>query len=146
MDNITDIRGKIITALSGLAYSGTTIPVFDEVVNPSVTIPSIGGASAVYVVIQDQFEQPSVIQTVCSPRFDVNTTIRVVTKWGRVGNKKLCEDIGDAVVSLMRNKRGATTLPGIKVVELVTSRSTAEYTDTELSFSKILILKFKKNG
>jgi hypothetical protein len=146
MDRITDIRGKIITALAGLKYSNTSIPVFDEVVNPSVAIPSVGGASAVYVVIQDQTEQYNPVQTVCAPRFDINTTIRVVTKWKSTGSMKLSEDIGETILGLLRNSRGATTLTGVKKVDLVMSRSIAEYTEKELSFSKVIILKFIKNG
>ena len=146
MDRATDIRGKIMTALSGLKYSNTSIPVFDEVVNPAVTLPSVGGAQEVYVVIQDQQEQYAAVQTVCNPRFELSVTIRVVTKWSNIGSKKLSEDIGDSIMTLLRDDRGASKIEGIQRVELVTARSVAEYTNTNLAFTKVIILKFIKNG
>ena len=71
------------TAIGTLKHKTVTIPIFDEVVNPAVTIPAVDGAVGAYVLLQDQQEQYSAIQTVCNPRFDLNMTIRVVTKWGR---------------------------------------------------------------
>ena len=92
MDRVTEIRGKVMTALSGYKHNGVAVPVFDEVVNPSVVLPTIAGAQ-VYIVLQDQQETPNAVQTLCSPRSNVNLTIRVVTIFGPVGNKKLSEDI-----------------------------------------------------
>ena len=146
MDRATEIRGKIMTALSGLKHLNVSVPVFDEVVNPSVAIPSIDGADEVYVMLQDQQEQYSAVQTVCNPRFDLNLTIRVGTKWGLVGKKKTCEDIGDTIINLLRDSRGGSKLTDIQKVELVTARSIAEHTNSNLSFSKIIILNFIKNG
>lgn len=149
MDRATEIRGKIMTALSGLKYSNTSntsIPVFDEVVNPAVTLPAVGGAQEVYVVLQDQQEQYAAVQTVCNPRFELSVTIRVVTKWGKVGKKKLCEDIGDTIINLLRDDRGASKIDGIDKVLLVTAQSIAETTINNVAFSKIIILNFIKNG
>ncbi len=145
MDRVTEIRGKVMTALSGYTHNGVVVPVFDEVVNPSVALPTIAGAQ-VYIVLQDQQETPSAVQTLCSPRSNVNLTIRVVTIFGPVGNKKLSEDIGDEVLDLIRDDRGGSKLSGIKDVELPIARSLSEVTAENISFSKILILNFVKNG
>ena len=145
MDRVTEIRGKVMTALSGYAHNGVAVPVFDEVVNPSVALPTIAGAQ-VYIVLQDQQQVPNAVQTMCDPRSNVNLTIRVVTIFGTVGNKKLSEDIGDEVLGLIRDDRGGSKLSGIKDVELPISRSLSEVTAENISFSKILILNFIKNG
>ena len=73
-------------------------------------------------------------------------TIRIVTKWGLTGSKKLCEDIGDTVINLLRDDRGASKVDGISNVELVTARSISEVSQTNIAFSKVLILNFIKNG
>jgi hypothetical protein len=73
-------------------------------------------------------------------------TIRVVTKWGTVGKKKLCEDIGDTIINLLRDDRGASKIDGIDKVLLVTAQSIAETTINNIAFSKIIILNFIKNG
>jgi hypothetical protein len=145
MDRVTEIRGKVMTALSGYKHNGVAVPVFDEVVNPSVALPTIGGAQ-VYIVLQDQQQVPNAVQTICYPRNNINLTIRVVTIFGTVGNKKLSEDIGDEVLNLIRDDRGGSKLPGIKDVELPIARSLSEVTAENISFSKILILNFVKNG
>ena len=88
MDRATDIRGKVLTAIGTLKHKTVTIPIFDEVVNPAVTIPAVDGAVGAYVLLQDQQEQYSAIQTVCNPRFDLNMTIRVVTNGGNSMERK----------------------------------------------------------
>lgn len=145
MDRVTEIRGKVMTALSGYKHNGVAVPVFDEVVNPSVALPTIEGAQ-VYIVLQDQQQVPNAVQTICYPRNNINLTIRVVTIFGPVGNKKLSEDIGDEVLDLIRDDRGGSKLSGIKDVELPVARSLSEVTAENISFSKILILNFIKNG
>lgn len=146
MDRATEIRGKVLTAIGTLKHQNIDIPIFDEVVNPSVSIPKIAGSDGVYVLIQDQQEQYSAVQNACTPRFDLNMTIRVVTKWGIAGSKKLCEDIGDTIINKLRDSRGSSLIPDIQKVELVYTRSIAEYSSTNLAFSKVLILNFIKNG
>ena len=81
------------------------------------------------------------MQTLCSPRSNVNLTIRVVTIFGTVGNKKLSEDIGDEVLDLIRDDRGGSKLSGIKDVELPISRSLSEVTAENISFSKNINFK-----
>ena len=146
MDRATYIRTKVFEKLNGLTFGGVVIPVFDEYVNPSVAIPSLNGSRETYIIIQDQSEGYNAVQTVCDPRFDLNLTIRIVTTWGNVGSKKLCEDIGELVVNLLRNDRGLSLIDGIKQVDLINAQSIPEYADSSISFSKILTLNFIKNG
>lgn len=146
MDRATYIRTKVFEKLNGLTFGGVEIPIFDEYVNPSVTIPSVKGSNETYIIIQDQYEGYNETQTVCDPRFDLNLTIRVVTTWGNVGSKKLCEDIANEVELLLRDSRSNTTIAGVKQVDLINAQSTAEYADSSISFSKILTLNFIRNG
>ena len=145
MDRITFVRGKVIEALSGYKFNGVAIPVFDEVVNPSTTLPVISGAQT-YIMLQDQQMIYNAVQTYCNPRFNISLTIKVVTIFGMVGNKKLSEDIGDEIINLLRTDRNGSKLDGIDKIELVTSRSVNEITTERTAFSKIFILNFIKNG
>ena len=145
MDRITFVRGKVIEALSGYKFNGVDVPVFDEVVNPSIELPVINGAQT-YIMLQDQQMIYNAVQTYCNPRFNISLTIKVVTIFGMVGNKKLSEDIGDEIVNLLRTDRNGSKLDGIDRIELVTSRSVNEITTERTAFSKIFILNFIKNG
>ena len=145
MDRITFVRGKVMEALSGYKFNGVAIPVFDEVVNPSTTLPVINGAQT-YIMLQDQQMIYNAVQTYCNPRFNISLTIKVVTIFGMVGNKKLSEDIGDEIINLLRTDRNGSKLDGIDKIELVTSRSVNEITTERTAFSKIFILNFIKNG
>ena len=145
MDRITFARGKVIQALSGYKFNGVAIPVFDEVVNPSTTLPVISGAQT-YIMLQDQQMIYNSVQTYCNPRFNISLTIKVVTIFGNTGSKKLSEDIGDDVLNLLRDDRGKSKLSDISEVQLDVSRSLNETTATRVAFSKIFILSFIKNG
>ena len=145
MDRITFVRGKVINALSGYKFNGVAIPVFDEVVNPSIELTVINGAQT-YIILQDQQMIYNAVQTYCTPRFNISLTIKVVTIFGLVGNKKLSEDIGDEIINLLRTDRNDSKLDGIDKIELVTSRSVNEITTERTAFSKIFILNFIKNG
>ena len=145
MDRITFVRGKVINALSGYKFNGVAIPVFDEVVNPSTALPVINGAQT-YIMLQDQQMIYNAVQTYCTPRFNISLTIKVVTIFGLVGNKKLSEDIGDEIINLLRTDRNDSKLDGIDKIELVTSRSVNEVSTERTAFSKIFILNFIKNG
>ncbi|WP_286847086.1 hypothetical protein [Proteiniphilum sp. UBA5463] len=144
MDRSTTIRGAVLTALSGFKHKNTLVPIFDEIVNPNTTIPKIDGAE-VYMVIQNQ-QQYDGQHTFCNPRFNLNITLRIVTKWGLVGSKKLCEDIGDAVLALLRDDRGGSKLAGYQKVEMPVSRTMTEITNQNLAFTKIITLNFIQNG
>ena len=145
MDRITFVRGKVINALSGYKFNGVEIPVFDEVVSPSTALPVINGAQT-YIMLQDQQMIYNAVQIYCNPRFNISLTIKVVTIFGLVGNKKLSEDIGDEIINLLRTDRNDSKLDGIDKIELVTSRSVNEVSTERTAFSKIFILNFIKNG
>jgi hypothetical protein len=145
MDRITFVRGKVINALSGYKFNGVEIPVFDEVVNPSIELPVINGAQT-YIMLQDQQMIYNAVQTYCNPRFNISITIKVVTIFGQTGNKKLSEDIGNDILNLLRDDRGNSSLSDISEVQLDVSRSLNEVTSTMVAFSKIFILSFIKNG
>ena len=136
MNISTIIRGKYITALSGLKYNNVVIPVFDEVVNPSATIPVINGAEC-YVILQNQQERDDGIQIYCQYRILADITVKVVTKFGTVGGKKLSEDIADLIDAKIRNGRNGNliSVSNVSVVE----RSTVESSSQHLAFQKILI-------
>ena len=145
MDRITFARGKVIQALSGYKFNGVDVPVFDEVVNPSIELPVINGAQT-YIMLQDQQMIYNSVQTYCNPRFNISLTIKVVTIFGNTGSKKLSEDIGDDVLNLLRDDRGKSKLSDISEVQLDVSRSMNEVTSTRVAFLKIFILSFIKNG
>lgn len=145
MDRITLIRGKVITALKDFTFNGVKIPVFDEMVNPSVTLPSVNGAQA-YIILQDQQQLYDPVQTYCAPRFNIDLTIKIVTIFGLVGNKKLSEDIGFEVLNLLRDDRNNSKLEGVDSIELSVSRSMNEVSTTRTAYSKIFILNFILNN
>ena len=145
MDRITFVRGKVIEALSGYKFNGVDEPVFDEVVNPDITLPVISGAQT-YIILQDQQMIYNAVQTYCNPRFNISLTLKVVTIFGNTGSKKLSEDIGNDVLNLLRDDRGKSKLSDISEVQLDVSRSSNETTATRVAFSKIFILSFIKNG
>jgi hypothetical protein len=145
MDRITFVRGKVIEALSGYKFNGFDVPVFDEVVNPDITLPVISGAQT-YIILQDQQMIYNAVQTYCNPRFNISLTLKVVTIFGNTGSKKLSEDIGNDVLNLLMDDRGKSKLSDISEVQLDVSRSSNETTATRVAFSKIFILNFIKNG
>ena len=136
MNISTIIRGKYITALSGLKYNNVLIPVFDEVVNPSAAIPVINGAEC-YVILQNQQERDGGMQIYCQYRILADITVKVVTKFGTVGGKKLSEDIADLIDAKIRNGRNGNNISvsNVSVIE----RSTVESSSQHLAFQKILI-------
>lgn len=136
MNISTIIRGKYIQALSGLKYGNVAIPIFDEVVNPSAVIPVINGAEC-YVILQNQQERDDGIQIYCQYRILADITVKVVTKFGTTGGKKLSEDIADLIDSKIRSGRNANLI-SVSDVSLI-ERSTIESNKDNLAFQKILI-------
>src|SRR5678809_361816 len=98
MDRATYIRTKVFEKLNGLTFNGIEIPIFDEYVNPSGTIPSVNGSNETYISIQDQYEVYNETRSVWNRRVELNLTIGVVSTWGHVGSMQRCEDIVDVVV------------------------------------------------
>lgn len=148
MNRSTTIRQLVFQALQSYTYKGVSIPVFDEIVNTNVPIPAVGGAMEVYIVIQDQQEYYDAVQNVCHSRFDNNLTIRVVTKWGLVGSKEVCETIGSEIQALIRTNKGTCLLPdsNIERIDVSMSRTISEVTQSNVSFSNITTLNFIYNA
>ena len=136
MNISTIVRGKYFQALSGLKYGNVAIPIFDEVVNPSAVIPVINGAEC-YVILQNQQERDDGVQIYCQYRILADITVKVVTKFGTTGGKKLSEDIADLIDSKIRSGRN-TNLISVADVSLI-ERSTVESNKDNLAFQKILI-------
>ena len=152
MDINTIIRSKVIEAIKTstideidfIEYDGINIPIFDEFPNPNVQIPLIRKAET-YIIIQDQQSQDDAIQNTCSVRLNANITIRVVTRWGSIGFKDVCENIASLIDEKLRTKRNESKLSDIQSVELSISRTQSELTKANLAFSKILIYSITIN-
>ena len=143
MDVSTTIRGFLFEALQGFKFKGITVPVFDELVNPNVALPVIGGAET-YVVIQDQQSSPAPVQVACDVRLEADFTIRIVTRWASVGSKKLCEDIGAEIDTLLRTYRGYPLID-VNKLRLATARTITEVGQSGVAFSKVLMYSANVN-
>jgi len=96
MDVSQAVRKAYYALLTPLTIEGVEVPVFDEMVNTSVTIPTLRGAK-VYVVIQDQQENEGA-HTYCAYVQQCTITIRIVTKFnGVVVNKEVAELISNEI-------------------------------------------------
>ena len=144
MNPITTIRGKIIDALADFSYGRKKIPVFDELVNPAVKLPTVQRAET-YIVIQDQQDSFAAVQTCCNERRTIDTTIRIVTKFQQIGTKKLCEDIGKTVDLLIRGGRQKSNLSEVQKINLAVNRTMTEVSDYATAYSNILIYEFTLN-
>lgn len=105
MDISEALRRAYITAIGTLTVNGTVIPVFDEFVNPNVSLPVLKltttpgeVAPTVYVVIQDQQETEG-SQNFCTYRQNANITLRIVTIFNTAGvvAKRYAEAISDEI-------------------------------------------------
>jgi len=156
MDINTIVREKVITALetskevvnhnevSYIQYNGVNIPIFDEVVNPNIPIPDVNRAGT-YIIIQDQQSSDAAIQHICGVRLTVNLTIKVVTRWGTIGFKNVCENIGSLIDSKLRDLRSNSKLSDVQEVKLSVSRTITETTISNIAFSKIQIYSITIN-
>lgn len=149
--NISEaVRRAVLTAIGTVVVDGVTIPVFDELVNPNVTLPTIRGAKA-YILIQDQQETEGQ-QNYCTYRQEANYTIKAVTIFntGGVASKRVCEDIGALVESRIKptgkthalvDANGFSFQNTIKV----TGRTIPEFASGTTAFSKVLIFNTTVN-
>jgi len=156
MDINTIVREKVIAALetsrevvnhndvSYIEYNGVNIPIFDEVVNPNIPIPEVNRAGT-YIIIQDQQSNDAAIQHICGVRLTVNLTIKVVTRWGTIGFKNVCENIGSLIDSKLRDLRSNSKLSDVQEVKLSVSRTITETTISNIAFSKIQIYSITIN-
>jgi hypothetical protein len=156
MDINTVVREKVIAVLetsrevvnfndvSYIQYNGINIPIFDEFVNPNIPIPEVNKA-ATYIIIQDQQSSDSAVQHTCAVRLTANLTIKVVTKWGTIGFKNVCENIGSLIDSKLRDLRSNSKLSDVQEVKLSISRTQTEKTLSNIAFSKINIYSITIN-
>ena len=156
MDINTIVREKVIAALetsrevvnhnevSYIQYNGVNIPIFDEVVNPNIPIPEVNRAGT-YIIIQDQQSSDAAIQHTCGVRLTANLTIKVVTRWGTIGFKNVCENIGSLIDSKLRDLRSNSKLSDVQEVKLSVSRTITETTISNIAFSKIQIYSITIN-
>jgi hypothetical protein len=92
----SNLRKAIIDSISPLIVQGTTIPIFDEMVNPNSQLASFSGSQA-YVLIREQNETETT-DNKCGVRQSANITVDIVTKYPlNGGGKKACEDISNVI-------------------------------------------------
>lgn len=148
-----DISGAIRTALfqsiSGISLDGVSIPVFDGIVNPNVTIPTIRNANA-YIVLQDQQESEASNQNMCSERITANITVRIVTKYATSGvvDRTLCDTIAGLVHASVRSGRNhnlTTSTVNIQNVEYPISRNIDEFAAGQTALSRVIIYSITAN-
>lgn len=149
MESTQAVRTAIYQAIGSLKLDNKLIPVFDGIVNPAVAIPSIRNASC-YIVIQDQQENLSAIQNMCSERLEQNITIRIVTKFPTAGvtDRTLSETIADLIKKAIRSGRGHNLVSNyinIQKVDAPIVQQTEEFANGQTALSKILIYSITVN-
>ncbi|QBQ41080.1 hypothetical protein E2P86_07905 [Sphingobacterium psychroaquaticum] len=150
--NISEaVRRAALTAIGSVVIDGVTIPVFDEVVNPNVVIPTVRNAK-VYIILQDQQEAEG-RQNFCSYRQQANWTIKAVTIFNTAGvaNKRLSEDVGEIIEKRIKPTGKTHALVdangySFQDTNKVYSRNNTEITKSAVSFSKILIFNTTVNN
>lgn len=136
MNVATEIRQKYFDKINGIKYKGQTIPVFDEIVNPNEEIPVIDNAE-IYIILQDQQEHDA-IQDYCHYNIQADITIKVVTKFGIIGSKKISEDIAKQIDDIIRDGRLKNNIE-VHDVRLSVSRSLTEVTENSVAYQKVMI-------
>ncbi len=150
MDVSQAIRTAVFQAISTIDYSGFPIPVFDGIVNPNVTIPTINRRAKVYIVINDQQENSAPNQSMCAERLLANITIKTVAKYttANVTDRTVVEDISAEVMKRIRENR-STFLQSPEVdihdVSYPISRNIDEFANGQTALSKALIYSITVN-
>ena len=91
------LRKALIDALEPFVFEGVEIPIFDQKVNPSRSIPICRGAF-VYVVINSQTASETTNDK-CKIRLDANISFDIVTKYpSGSGGSILSELIGEIIL------------------------------------------------
>jgi hypothetical protein len=132
----SSLRKSIIDSISPLIVQGTTIPIFDERVNPNTQLASFQGSQA-YVIISDQTETETT-DNKCGVRQSANITVDIVTKYPlNGGGKKACEDISN-VIQLIIDR--FIIIPGWQVLNVRKefSRNIVEQGQTLTAYRKLI--------
>lgn len=139
MDIIKDIRTAYFQAITGLTYEGVTIPIFFELVNPSVPTATVNGAE-VYIVMQDQQQYDSATQPYCTYNVTGDITIKVVSKFLKIGTSTIVEDIASEIDDRIRGttKKRDENVIGMSKIKLSVNRLVVENSDTRTAYSKIM--------
>lgn len=141
MNEISDVLRKAIIDLIGpIQVSGVSVPVFDEAVNPNVTIPELDGAK-VYVLIKDQQENETTSDK-CGVRQNALITFDCVAKFPvNVGSKRTVEKISREIQLKVKLP---VTLPGWQVVEVtkVNSNALIEQGLNSTAYRKLITYSF----
>jgi hypothetical protein len=136
------LRKAYIDLLSPFVIESVTIPVFDNLVNPAVTIPKYMGADA-YILIVDQNEVET-SNNDCSQRITSVISIDIVTKYPlNVGGLLSCELIANDVLEAVNTLTGQPIQineSGIQVLSttLLNSRTFTENGGNLTAFRKRL--------
>lgn len=101
MNEISHIlRKAVIDLITPMVVGGVTIPVFDEKVNPNVTIPDFMGSKS-YVLITNQ-QEVETTNDKCGPRQNALITLDCICKFPpNVGSKYAAELISAYIQPLM---------------------------------------------
>jgi hypothetical protein len=136
----SNLRKAIIDSISPLIVQGTTIPIFDEMVNPNAQLASFSGSQA-YVLIREQNETESTSDK-CGVRQSANITIDIVTKYPlNGGGKKACEDISN-VIQLIIDRFIIITGWQVLNVRKEFSRNIVEQGQTLTAYRKLISYTF----
>lgn len=150
MDISQAIRTSVFQALTPTIVEGKVIPVFDGMVNPNVIIPVIRNASC-YILLLDQQETASPIQTMCNERILSNLTVKIVVKYStaNVTDRNLCDSIAKLVMDAIRPSRDHNLVSNeinIQKVGYPVSRNMDEFGATSTALSKVLIYSITVNN
>lgn len=150
--NISEaVRRAVLQSIGTVIVDSITIPVFDELVNPNVTIPTVRGAQS-YILIQDQQEVEG-SQNFCTYRQEANYTVKAVTIFnsGGVASKRLCEDIAEIVEKRIKPTGKSHALIdangySFQKTSKEVSRTITEFAGGKASFSKVNIFNTTVNS
>lgn len=134
------LRSALIQAIEPLTLNGIEIPIMDQVVNPSVPIPSVSGALA-YVLINGQTNTETTDDK-CGTRLDANISFDVVTKFPKgMGGSITSELIAENIMSEINR---FLIIPDFKLirVDMNFNQNLTEQSTSETVFRKIVSYRF----
>ena len=135
------LRASLLAVLSPLTVSGVTIPIFDQTVNPSATIPTLNGAK-VYMLINSQTNTETTNDK-CQIRLDANINFDVVTKFPpNTGGSITSELIGQAIMEKIDRALAINDFQLLQVSQNFNQGITEQAT-SETVYRKILSYRFE---
>ena len=134
------LRKAVIDLITPMVVGGVTIPVFDERVNPSVTIPDFMGSKS-YTLVRDQ-QEVETTNDKCGPRQNALITLDCICKFPpNVGSKYAVELISAYIQPLMTTDIIVSGWNVISVIK-VNSQSIIEQGVNNTAYRKILTYSF----